>query len=135
MPSLLFACFLLVFEKQDQTFHDAAITPSIAGVWAGSVNVNNVSTSVKITLQQQGALVQGTYTADGKSPILANSGSITGATTGPTFSLSVTGNAPACLSSLSIGGENDGTALSFNLIGTDCNKAAFNGQASLSKQS
>jgi hypothetical protein len=134
MP-LLLAGLLCSCGKHRQEFHDNAITPSIAGVWRGTVQINNVSTVVTLTLQQQNALVKGVYAADGASAVLGESGSITGATTGPAFSLDVAGDAPACLGSLKIGGENSGTELSFNLIGSDCNNVALRGESFLDKQS
>ena len=134
-PLLLWGLLVAACGKRNQQFHDSAITPSIAGAWNGSVKVNDVPTVVTLTLQQDGALVKGTYVADGSSSVLANSGSITGATTGPTFSLDVSGNAPACLASLKIGGENSGTELSFNLIGSDCHNTALRGESFLHKKS
>jgi hypothetical protein len=132
---LLLGLSLIGCGKRDRSMHDPAINPSIAGVWSGTVKIAGVNTAVAITLQQNGALVKGNYTADGASPVLARSGSITGATTGPSFSLDVNGNAPACLNTLKIGGENDGAALSFNLIGSDCHGAALNGESFLTKSS
>lgn len=134
MPLLLLAFAFSACKSHDHGFHDKPVTPSIAGIWAGSVKINNVNTNFKLTLQQSGALVQGVYTSDGVSQALGVAGTVTGATTGPAFSLNMAANAPACAHSLQIGGANSGSELSFNLIGTDCNDTELRGESLLSKQ-
>ena len=105
------------------------IAPALAGDWNGSMQMTGAAPTMAMTLETQNINVRGSYAAPAISgATIGSEGSITGLTTGQSFTLTMAATTPGCVSKITINGYNSGDELAFNFNGVDCSCTTVSGQ-------
>lgn len=140
MRTALFFCVAttLVFgacsrDKHRDLVAGQPIEPSAQGTWVGTLTIEGIDSQVKVVINQNDITLKGTYDSASNQTLLGANGIIQGTTTGPTLSFNLIPTGTGCAPTVTAGGQNNGSALSLTVNGTNCNGAALHGGTTLTK--